>query len=188
MKNKDRQGRRRPSKMPSGSPLIKGALVAAALAAPGCVADEASESTSDPQDMATNAGSDMEVIAPMPPPMVMPNQDMQVVTPMPPPMHNEVDAEVATDAEQLPPMPPHPDDMHLAEPDGDIPPMPPPMPEPADASVAEDMEIIPPMPRPIEDMEVEQDAEPPMPPPPMPPPMPPPRDRDSEEDAPDEER
>ena len=140
---------RKPSKMPAGSPLLRGALVAAALSAPGCVSEDSSDEMANNQDMATSAETDMEVVSPMPPPMVMPEQDMSIVSPMPPPMHNN------TDRDQLPPMP-YPDDMHV-----DLPPMP----EPADADVVpndaeavEDMEIIPPMPRPMEDMEVRRDC------------------------------
>ena len=151
-----------------GNPLIHGALVAATLGITGCAED--SEANQDPSaDMYSSMRTDMEVIAPMPPPMVMPDQDSEMLPPM---IMEEEDASVIDSDEGIfAPMPSPNEDMEVRS-DAELPPMPPPE---EDMEVRSDAEL-PPMPPPQEDMRVRPDAEePPMPPPMPPPPMPPPR-------------
>ena len=173
MTKKKTRAKRQPSPVPSGTPLIKGAILAAALVAPGCQLDEDTGSTTSDLDIGSHADHDMELEPPMMPPMVIGEQDTEIATPMPSPN----DAGSLDDVNTLPPMPEPNDDMEV-ESDLDLPPMPPPMPAPSDAEVFADMAISPPMAAPEEDMAVEQDRELP----PMPPPMPPPRDAQVEED------
>lgn len=130
---------------PPARPLKRGLLSASALSVgllSGCVVDE------EPLDQGVSGGEerpvDMEMIAPMPPPMPAPELDMEA---------SELDMY------ELPPMPgPIPDAEPPAEPDMEwLPPMPAPE---LDMEAPElDMEVIAPMP-------------PPMPPPPMPAPPP----------------
>ena len=154
-----------PSVMPTASPLIKGALVAAALSSLGCLIEEEAESVAT-----ANMGDDTSdaLVAPMPPPMVMPEQDMEIIAPMPPPRPDVTFDE----ADALPPMPPPREDMMFDEEDA-LPPMAPPRPDMMfDGEDTALPPMPPPMPPPRPDMMLyEADAElPPMPPPPMPPP------------------
>jgi hypothetical protein len=134
------------SPTPAGPPLLRHAVLAAALGVVGCSDDPAPSDAGIVQDVPQDTGPDV--------------QGHDAPPPMPPPVDAgpPVDATVTPMVDVPPPMPPPVD---AGDPvDVPITPMPPPMPPPRDAGV------IPPMPPP-EDAGVI---------PPMPPPMPPPRD------------